>query len=446
MTGFPITLDTPPTFTGPLPEAVDVVVIGGGIVGILSAWALATAGQRVLVCEKGRVAAEQSGRNWGWIRQQGRDLSEIPMMIEALRLWTGLPEALRAAIGFRQGGITYLAGTEARMAQFEHWMDRARPLGVDSRLLSRREVEAMLPNAAGWVGALHTPSDARAEPFVAVPTLARAAAEAGVIIREGCAVRTLERSAGKVSGVVTEAGPVRCDQVILAGGAWSSLFLRAHGIRLPQLSVLSSVSATVPLPELLPGAAADDRFAIRRRADGGYTLTPWSYHEFFIGPDAFRHLRPFLPQAVADFGSTRFRPLAPRGYPDAWGTRRSWGPNDETPFERCRILNPRPSAAELARLQTRFAAAFPQIGTPAIAATWAGMIDVTPDALPVIDHAPLPGLIIATGMSGHGFGIGPGVASAVADLALGRRPANDLSAFALARLRPGARLARGTAI
>lgn len=166
MTGFPITLDTPPTFTGPLPEAVDVVVIGGGIIGILSAWALATAGQLVLVCEKGRVAAEQSGRNWGWIRQQGRDLSEVPMMIDALRLWTGLPEALRAAIGFRQGGITYLAGSEARMEQFQHWLDRARPLGVDSHLLSRREVDAMLPNAAGWIGALHTPSDAQAEPFV----------------------------------------------------------------------------------------------------------------------------------------------------------------------------------------------------------------------------------------------------------------------------------------
>lgn len=446
MSGFPITLETPARFTGPLPEAVDIAVIGGGIIGLLSAWALAAEGKRVLVCEKGRIAGEQSGRNWGWIRQQGRDLTELPMMVDALRLWAGLPEALRAAIGFRQTGITYLAHDEARMARFGQWLDKARAHGVDSRLLSRREVEAMLPNAAGWVGGLHTPSDGRAEPFVTVPTLAAAASEEGVTIRENCAVRRLDLAAGKVAGIVTEAGRVRCAQVVLAGGAWSSLFLRAHGVRLAQLSVLSPVFATEALPEILPGAAGDEHFAIRRRDDGGYTLTPWSSHEFYIGPDAFRHFRAFLPQLLADFSATRFRALAPPGYPDGWRTPRNWRADEVSPFERCRILNPTPGAGMGARLQDRFAAAFPQIGRPGLRAAWAGMIDATPDALPVIDHTPIPGLILATGMSGHGFGIGPGVAQVVADLAQGRTPRHDLSAFALARLAPGRRLAPGTAI
>ena len=446
MTGFPVTLATPPAFTGPLPEAVDVAVIGGGIIGLMAAWSVASEGKRVLLCEKGRLAGEQSSRNWGWIRQQGRDVAELPVMMEAIRLWADLPRALRDAIGFRQRGITYFARTETRMDAFARWLDLARPYGVDSRLLSRRETEAMLPNAAGWTGALHTPSDAMAEPFVTAPVLARAAAEEGVVIREGCAVRGLETSSGRLSAIVTEAGTVRCTQAILAGGAWSALFLRSVGVALPQLSVLSSVSATARLPAFFQGAACDDRFAFRRRADGSYLLTPWSFHEFYIGPDAFRNLRAFLPQIRADLSSTRFHPAAPRGYPDAWSTPRRWNTTDESPFERCRILNPRPNGPEIARLQDHFAAAFPAIGVPEIAATWAGMIDVLPDALPVIDHAPLPGLILATGMSGHGFGIAPGIAKVVADLAAGRRPRLDAAAFRYGRFGNGTSLAKSSAL
>lgn len=433
MDGFPITLSTPPEHLGPLPDAVDVAVIGGGIIGLMAAWALARDGQRVLVCEKGRMAGEQSGRNWGWVRQQGRDLSELPLMIEALRVWRGLPDPLRRAVGFRQTGITYLARSEAHLAAYEHWLDGARAFGLDSQLLSRQGAETMLPNAAGWIGALHTPSDGQAEPWQAVPALARAAAGDGVTIRENCAVRGLHLSAGHVAGIETEAGAVRCERVILAGGAWSSLFLRAHGLSLPQLSVTSSVSVTGSLPELLPGAAADDRFAIRRRADGGYTLTPWSRHEFFIGPAAFRHLLPFLPQFLADPASTRFRPAAPAGFPDAWRRPRRAG--GESPYEACRILDPRPSTGDLAAVRQHFARAFPAIGRPPIVRQWAGMIDVTPDALPVIDHTPIPGLTVATGMSGHGFGIGPGVAGVLADLAMGRRPRHDLSPFRWGRFR-----------
>ncbi len=436
MTGFPITLATPCEHHGPLPDAVDVTVIGGGIIGLMAAWALARQGQRVLLCEKGRLAGEQSGRNWGWVRQQGRDLAELPMMIEALRLWCDLPSRLRKAVGFRQTGITYLARSEAQLAAYRHWLEGARPYGVDTVLLSRRQTEAMLPNAAGWVGALHTPSDGQAEPLVAVPVLARAAAADGVILREGCAVRGLQLSAGRVAGVETEFGHVRCTRVILAAGAWSALFLGAHGVSLPQLSVTSSVSITGALPELLPGAAADDRFAIRRRSDGGYTLTPWSRHEFHIGPAAFRHLLPFLPQFLADPASTRFRPAAPHGYPDAWRTPRRFNISSTSPFETCRILDPRPDTRELTKIRHCFARAFPEIGAPPISHSWGGMIDVTPDSLPVIDHAPIPGLIVATGMSGHGFGIGPGVAGPLADLAMGRAPRHDLSAFRFGRFRP----------
>ena len=260
-------------------------------------------------------------------------------------------------------------------------------------------------------------------------------------------MRGLEISAGRVAGVVTEAGTVRCDRVVVAGGAWSSLFLAAHGVGLRQLSVASTVSTMARLPAgFTRGAAADDRFAIRGRADGGHDLTAWSSHRFFIGPDALRNFGAFLPHLLADIRSTKLRPAAPKGYPDAWRTARRWNNTGQSPFERCRILDPRPDMAGIARLRNQFASAFPDIGKPVITASWAGMIDVTPDTLPVVDHAPVPGLVIATGMSGHGFGIAPGMAKVIADLVQGRAPQHDISAFRYDRFRDGSKLRVSSAI
>ena len=75
---------------GALPESADVVIIGGGIVGVSTALFLANQGIDVALCEKGHVAGEQSGRNWGWVRQQGRDPRELPMMIESMRIFSEL--------------------------------------------------------------------------------------------------------------------------------------------------------------------------------------------------------------------------------------------------------------------------------------------------------------------------------------------------------------------
>lgn len=426
-------MNNPAQFDGPLPEAVDVTIIGGGIIGVMTAWELQKRGLKVLLCEKGRIAGEQSSRNWGWIRQQGRDYAELPIMMNAIQLWKGLNEKIREKIGFRQNGITYLARHEAKLEEFGQWLEGARAYGIDTRMLSQREAGAMFPHSTGWRGGMTTPSDAMAEPFLTVPTIAQAAAEDGVLVRENCAVRALDVTGNQVQGVVTERGYVRCERVLVAAGAWSALFLKRHDIRIPQLSVVSSVMQTEPINSLPDAAAGDDRIAFRRRADGGYTLTPWSTHDFFIGPDAFRNFCAYIPQLREDFTSTRFKFAAPRNYPDAWRTVRRWSQNDETPFERCRILNPKPNQKELDRVVKQFTKAFPKIDRPRILRSWAGMIDTMPDALPVVDHSPIGGVTLATGMSGHGFGIGPGMASVIADLIELRQPAYSIDNFALGR-------------
>ncbi len=444
---FPISEATPVRFNAPLPAQADVVVVGGGVIGVMTAWFLREKGLSVVVCEKGRIAGEQSGRNWGWVRQQGRDPGELPIMVESLSIWKRLAAEMGDGLGFRQTGVLYLAKTEREIDGFDAWTEHSRAHQLDTRLLTASETMAMLKGAvAPWKGGLFTASDARAEPWVAVPALAAVAEEKGVVIREACAVRGLDLAAGKVAGVVTEAGRIACDHVVVAAGAWSRLFLGAHGISIPQLSVLASVAATEPMPEIFPGNAADDDFAFRRRADGGYSIAPGARHDFFIGKDAFRSFGVYLPVLKKDFRSTNFRLAAPKGFPDAWSTPRRWSLDAQSPFERQRILNPAPNMATLGEVQDSFAKAFPSLGRPKLKAAWAGMIDSLPDVVPIVDHAPIPGLTIATGMSGHGFGIGPGMGRVVADLVMGRPVGHDLSRFRLSRFSDGSRIEPGPSL
>jgi glycine/D-amino acid oxidase-like deaminating enzyme len=429
---FPFAALRPPAFTGPLPARVDLAVIGGGVAGICTALFAARAGLRVAVFEKGRVAAEQSGRNWGWIRQQGRDLAELPIVTEAQRHWEGFAQVLGDRLGFVRAGVMYLAADAATMARYERWAAAAAGYGVETRVLTPAAARALVPGLTGpLAGAITTPSDARAEPWAAVPLIAAMAAAEGVTIREGCAVRALDRAGGRVAGVVTEGGRVAADAVLVAAGAWSGLFLRAEGAPIPQLAVRATV-ARVEGAAMPGGAVAGTGWATRGRADGGHTLAPGGNETHFVGRDSFRHLRWFLPELRRDPLARGLRPAAPRGFPDAWGTPRRWDADRPSPFEAMRVLNPAPDRAAIARAARALARAVPG-AQGRVTDLWAGMIDTMPDVVPVLDAGPVPGLWIATGLSGHGFGIGPGVGRVMADLILGRPPGHDLARFRLAR-------------
>jgi len=448
MIPFPISEESPVEHNGPLPASADCVIIGGGVIGICTALFLAKAGLRPVVLEKGRVAGEQSSRNWGWIRKQGRDPAELPIMIEADRLWRELEPELGEDIGLRQSGLLYLADTGKDLAYFEEFMALAREHDLDTELLTPEGVGRLLPGVKNrWLGGMHTASDMVVEPWNAVPALARLAVRRGAVILESCAVRRLDMAAGKVAGVVTEKGRIAAPSVVLAGGAWSSLFLAAHGVRIPQLSVCASVAATDTLPPVYGGGAVDTNGAFRRRADGGYTLAAADFHEFHIGPDAFRHLTKFIPQILAHPTANRFFPAAPKGYPDAWGTPRHWRADEVSPFERMRILNPRPSKNALAKVARQFAADFPELGEVRLKSAWGGMIDTMPNVVPVVDQvAALPGLVVATGMSGHGFGIGPGFGRVIASMVRGEPAGHDLSRFRISRFAKGEKLIAGPSL
>jgi len=181
-----------------LPDVTTVVVIGGGIVGLTAALVLAERGIPVVVIEKGRIAAEQSSRNLGWIRKMGRGKADVPLALASDRLWANMPERVGAEVGYRQAGIIYLARSESEMTAHRQWLQSVQDLALDSRLLAPAEIDKLVPGGRGdWVGGIHTPSDGRAEPTLASSAIARQALAKGALIVENCGVRTLSMSAGR---------------------------------------------------------------------------------------------------------------------------------------------------------------------------------------------------------------------------------------------------------
>jgi glycine/D-amino acid oxidase-like deaminating enzyme len=416
-----------------VPAAVDIVVIGGGIVGCSAAFWAAEQGHRVALIEKGRIAGEQSSRNWGWVRRMGRAVAEYPLGIESLRLWDTLAQRTGHDTGFRRTGVVYTAQTDAEMAWIETVRRDAQTFGLAAQPLSPAQLSDRFEGASLTARAgLYTEDDGRAEPALAAPALARGARTKGATVLTGCAVRSIETKAGTVSAVITERGRIACSAVIVAGGAWSRLFLGNLGVDFPQLRVRGSAMRTAPIKGGPAHALGNGAFGIRPRLDGGYTIAQRGRSKVQITPDSFRLFGKYLGSLRENRGEISL--TVDRSMWDGLVTPRHWQPDEVSPFEKCRVLDPEPQEAALAKAMRAVQAAFPALKQATITEKWGGIIDVTPDAVPVIDPVDeIPGLVIASGFSGHGFGIGPAAGQLAGELATGAPTLVDPTPFRLDR-------------
>jgi glycine/D-amino acid oxidase-like deaminating enzyme len=405
------------------PSEADAVVIGAGIIGVSTAFFLAERGLKVVLLEKGRVGAEQSSRNWGWCRQQNRDARELPMSTKSLALWEHLTRATGQDLGFRRCGLLYLSNDQAEIDGWARWCHFARDLGVISHPLTAAEAtERGRSTARGWKGGVFSPSDGVADPERAAPLIAQALVARGGTVVQECAARGLDLAAGRVAGVVTERGTIRAPVVVLAAGAWASSFCRQYGIRFPQASIRSSILSVAP-GAALPDALHTAQVSVTRRGQG-HTLAISGRARVDVTPQQMRFATSFLPMFFK-----RRRSLAPgglEGLRSGHETLRRWALDRPTPMEARRILDPKVDRAQIDETLRRARALFPELERVPMTAAWAGYIDSTPDGVPAIGEvAEVPGLILAAGFSGHGFGIGPGAGHLIADLVTGAQPLVD---------------------
>lgn len=412
--------------TSPTPPArADVVVIGGGIIGVFAAYYLARRGLSVAIVEKGRIGAEQSSRNWGWCRQQNRDARELPMATKSLELWEQFSADTGEDTGINRHGLLYLSNDDEEIARWARWREVAITAGVSTHMLSSREAtERGRATGRTWKGGVFSPTDGTADPAKAAPAVATAVMKVGGSVHQNCAARGVELEGGRVSGVVTEAGTIKTRTVVLAGGAWASSFCRQLGIRFPLATVRQAIVHVSPVEQRLPDALAGPGVAVTRRSDGSFNLAISGRGRVDPTPQLVR----FAPQFVPMFAK-RWRNVFPGGLEGIrWGheTLARWKLDAPTPMERARILDPTPDPAGVRETHRRAVALLPALRDAKIANTWAGYIDSTPDGVPGIGEVPeVPGFILAAGFSGHGFGIGPGAGHLIADLVTGDKPIFD---------------------
>ena len=371
--------------TGAITTA-DIVIVGAGITGAVTAWALAEEGVSVAVIERYHPAAMASGWTLAGVRQSGRDPAELPLALKAVSMWTTLDERLGADTGYRQGGNLRLARSPEEVETIRGLVESQRAAGLGLRLVDNladvRDIAPVLSERV--LAASFCPSDGHADPVATVNAFRAAAERRGARFYAGVGVERLETRKGHFTALETTAGRVEAGACLVAAGIQVNTLLEPLGLAIPLRRPMVTVVQTAPLPPMLTPVlgVANANMAARQQADGRLRVTSgagdWS--GVVTEQDGMPAVQPPA-MAVADTVRTVSEVL-------------------------------------------------PDLAQAPLARVWAGLLDLTPDALPVLDHAPgVDNLIVAGGFSGHGFGIGPATGLVLRDLLLERRPSVALDAF-----------------
>lgn len=362
-----------------------VAIVGGGILGLFTAWRLARAGAGpILVAERGFLSSGASGRNGGGVRQQWETRSTVRLARESVAAYRRFGRDFGYNIWFRQGGYLFLAETDAELARLRRVHDLVVSEGLPSEVLGPDRVAAIVDGLApgACVGGTYLRTDGNLYPFPAVWGLYEAARRLGVEVALGVEALGVERRDGRCVALVTSAGKVATSVVVNAAGGWSADFSRRCGLTVANVASRHEILATEPLKPFL------DPMVVRA-SDGLY------------------------------FSQTmRGELVGGLTVPHPTGT--SVGVPTSTAF-----------LATMGRAMVRL---LPRLGAVGVLRAWSGYYDDTPDGFPVIGEDPaLPGFVHANGFGGHGFMLAPAGSDRVARVVLGEATDLDPAQFSPAR-------------
>ena len=371
------------------------MIVGAGITGCATALALAEAGVKVEVIERYRPAAMASGWTLAGVRQSGRDPAELPLARKAVEIWQTLDARLDAQTGYRQSGNLRLARTEREAEVIRNLVSSQTEAGLEMEILNPVEAREIAPALAkSFLLASWCPSDGHADPVASVEGFRNAAERLGVRFRTNVSVTNvniIETVARRqFASFMTTDGPIVAGAGLLATGIQTNALLEGLGLHIPMSIPLVSVFQTAPLPQTLGpviGVANAD-LAIRQQIDGRLRFTGGAEQA----------------SAALEMSGE---------YPEV-----------------------HPPAASLARTISLVSATLPMVAKAPIARIWGGLLDLTPDALPVLDCVSgIDGLFVAAGFSGHGFGIGPAIGPVLASQILGKKSELSVKAFSFDRFK-----------
>ena len=373
-------------------NTADVIVVGGGIIGCATAYNLAKKGSSVIVLEAQDIIGNGgSCRNGGGVRQSGRDPRELPLAMYAVKnLWPSLSEELDCDVEYRQAGNLRLGKTGHHLEILQGLTDRATALGLDVRMISGDEVREINPYLSDEViGASWCPTDGHANPLRATMGFYRAARKLGARFYTGQPVVELRKVRGRLRRVVTATDAFEADRVVVAAGYASRKILNTVDIDVPVSEVLIECLVTEAEPPMFGQmlGTADADFYGHQTKHGSFVFGGASGYEDFNG--------------CVDEGRISVSAMT-------------------APAE-CRAI-------------LRW---IPDLAHAKVVRTWAGYEDTCADGVPVLGKVEeVPGLVVACGFTGHGFGISPVVGQLLAEVARDEEPALDLSAFRYDRFKP----------
>jgi sarcosine oxidase subunit beta len=365
----------------------DVAIVGGGNAGCSAALHLALRGCSVILFERRLCGSQASGVNYGGVRQQGRDLVELPLSTRSRRLWDRLPELVGHDCEFMATGHLKLARSDEDMAVLEQWCEEAKAHGIESAAFGRNAIREKWPYFGDdVVGGTLVPSDGHANPRIVGPWLAKAARAAGADVRENCAVTAAERAADGFRIETGDGTEFRADMLLNVAGAWGSTLSGWFGEPVPETVMAPNMLVTEPVP---------------------YFLVP---NLGVVGGDLYIRQ---IPRGNLIFGGGQ-----------------GWADRD--------AIRARPLAEVTAGALERASRAIPAMARLNIIRSWSGIEGYMPDGIPVIGASgTTEGLIHAFGFSGHGFQLGLGIGELLAGLVIDGSVPEPLEPFDSGRFRSG---------
>jgi len=377
----------------------EVVIIGGGCMGASTAYHLARLGVTnvVLIEREPTLGAGSTGRNAGGVRHQFSHEGNVRLSLESIRVFEQFEDAIGSPITLHQDGYLFLLSEPAHVDAFRAAVAMQRHLGIDVEWLDADEAARRAPgvDTDGVLAATFCARDGICDPDGVTMGFARAARRLGVEIRLETTVTGVRTSAGRVTAVETDRGVISTGVVVNAAGPWAASIGHMAGVPIPIEPLRRNIFVAEP--------------PVR----GG-----WEHG----GPGGAR-AAPADRVMVIDFASSFYfhregpNLLFGMGDPDE-------RPGFDTDVEWNVIEKIGPVAAR--RL--------PVLADLAIATAWAGLYEMTPDAMPILGPAGPAGFHVIAGFSGHGFQHAPAAGRVVADLIAGRDPRFDLAPYRFDRL------------